>query len=215
MLINRKTFFGFLFIFAVGLCAGSFFEIFMTGAGKEQLMDALANFFGDEASGAEAAESATAAAGGAAVLAGFARCARAWLIIWALFLFCPLFPPLALACPFVCLARGLASGFSATMLVETFGFKGGWYIISTILPHSLIQIPTPCLMAAAATEGALLTLSCLTRGRGRLGAGRGGPGRRRAPNKIALRQSAGQYLAFFGAAAVFLAVSCLIESLVS
>ena len=47
MAINKKLFWIYLFIFAVGLCAGSFFEVSMTGAGKDQLMDALSGFFTD------------------------------------------------------------------------------------------------------------------------------------------------------------------------
>ena len=47
MAINKKLFWIYLFIFAVGLCAGSFFEVYMTGAGKDQLMDALSGFFTD------------------------------------------------------------------------------------------------------------------------------------------------------------------------
>ena len=41
MIINKKVTFIMLFIFAVGLCSGAFFEIYMEGSGKTQLMDKI------------------------------------------------------------------------------------------------------------------------------------------------------------------------------
>ena len=134
MAINKKLFWIYLFIFAVGLCAGSFFEVSMTGAGKDQLMDALSGFFTD--------------GNNAPFISDFSRCAGTWLMITVILFVTPFFPPLVLCGPLICLAKGLSVGFSAAMLAETFGLKGGWYILSTLVPHSLIQIPLMCVMAA-------------------------------------------------------------------
>lgn len=38
MVINKKLTLIFLFLMAVGICTGSFFEVFMKGEGKQQLM---------------------------------------------------------------------------------------------------------------------------------------------------------------------------------
>ena len=49
-MVNRKLFFVMLFIFAVGLCSGSFFEAYMQGEGKEQLKELISVFFSSEES---------------------------------------------------------------------------------------------------------------------------------------------------------------------
>lgn len=41
MIVNKKIALAMFFIFAVGLCSGAFFEIYMKGEGKTQLMDML------------------------------------------------------------------------------------------------------------------------------------------------------------------------------
>ena len=40
-MINRKIFALLLFITAVSMCAGSFFEVLMVGTGKDQLIEFL------------------------------------------------------------------------------------------------------------------------------------------------------------------------------
>jgi uncharacterized membrane protein SpoIIM required for sporulation len=54
--------------------------------------------------------------------------------------------------------KGMALGFSATMLIETFGVKGSWYIISTIIPQNLIQVPILLIMTALSITASLLSL---------------------------------------------------------
>lgn len=48
MVINKKLTLIFLFLMAVGICTGSFFEVFMKGEGKQQLMDMMSGFFAGE-----------------------------------------------------------------------------------------------------------------------------------------------------------------------
>ena len=189
MAINKKLFWIYLFIFAVGLCAGSFFEVSMTGAGKDQLMDALSGFFTD--------------GNNAPFISDFSRCAGTWLMITVILFVTPFFPPLVLCGPLICLAKGLSVGFSAAMLAETFGLKGGWYILSTLVSRSLIQIPLMCVMAAFSAENAAFAVKALL------------AGKRRLAVKNALRRHARHYLMFFSVSAALLAVSCVIEALLN
>lgn len=186
MAINKKVTLILLFLLAVGICSGSFFEVYMQGTGKEQLMELLSGFFSSEST--------------QSFHIVFLDCLKTWLIIFILLFLCPLFPPLAILCPVIPLLKGLALGFSATMLVETFGFKGVWYILSTMLPHSLIQIPVLCALSAISLEGSFLTLKYFF------------SKRRRSANKNALQNFARQYLFFYGVAIFFIIISCLIEA---
>lgn len=195
MALNRKIFFVFVFIFAVGVCAGSFFEVFMTGTGKDQLMDALSGFLSKEG-------------GDISFSTEFFNCYRTWLLICVFMMICPLLPPLTAAVPVICLLKGLSFGFSATMLVETFGLKGGWYILCTMLPHSLIQIPVMCFLACLSAGAAHMVMSSFLSGMKRRAS-------RRDKLKTVLRQNAGQYVIIFAAAALCLAVSCVIETLLN
>lgn len=186
MAINKKVTLILLFLLAVGICSGSFFEVYMQGAGKDQLMELLSGFFSSE--------------GTQSFHIVFFNCLKTWLLIFILLFLCPLFPPLAILCPAIPLIKGLTLGFSATMLIETFGFKGVWYILSTMLPHSLIQIPVLCALSAISLEGAFLTLKYFF------------SKRRRSANRNALQNFARQYLMCYGIAILLIVISCLIEA---
>ena len=43
--MDKKLFYMLLFAAATGLCSGAFFEVCMTGTGKEHLMQLLCGFF--------------------------------------------------------------------------------------------------------------------------------------------------------------------------
>lgn len=120
------------FMLGVGVCTGAFFEISMTGAGKTQLMDFLSAIF--------------AGTGGQGFFHSFWDSLKIWTLLLLIPFFTPYLPPLAVICPFLPLLKGITLGFSATMLVETFGIKGAWYIISTMLPQNLLQIPILCIL---------------------------------------------------------------------
>lgn len=186
MIVNKKITLTLLFILAVGVCTGAFFEVYMQGEGKEQLMEMLSGFF----------------SGGStqSFHIAFFNCIKIWLIIALILFLCPVFPPLAVMCPVIPLLKGLALGFSATMLVETFKVKGVWYIVSTMLPHGLIQIPALCVLAALSLQGAFLTSKYFL------------SKRRRSANKNALQNYARQYLICYGITMVFIIISCLIEA---
>lgn len=132
MLISKKTIFVMLFIFAVGLCSGAFFEVCMEGEGKTQLMQLLSSMFSGNST--------------QSFFAAFWGSLRLWLIMLLIAFAMPFFPPLIVLCPFMPMLRGISVGFASTMLIETFGFKGALYIFGTILPQSLIQLPVICLL---------------------------------------------------------------------
>ena len=46
--MKKSTFFAMLFLAATGLASGCFFEIYLNGSGKDQLMGLLSGFFAAE-----------------------------------------------------------------------------------------------------------------------------------------------------------------------
>ena len=171
MIINKKVTFIMLFIFAVGLCSGAFFEIYMEGSGKTQLMDIISSLVSCSPSGS--------------FFSIFWNSFRTWLIMLLIVFVVPYVPPFAAICPFLPMIKGLTLGFSATMLVETFGIKGSWYIISTILPQNLLQIPILCMLIG-------LSMSKTT--------------------KKTLHSDARLYLTYYGGGALLIFISCLLEA---
>ena len=184
-MVNRKLFFVMLFIFAVGLCSGSFFEAYMQGEGKEQLKELISVFFSSEESPAFAV--------------AFLSSVKKWLLLSAVLFICPLLPLLMPAVPLIPLFKGLALGFSATILVETFGIKASLYILGTLVPQNIIQIPVLCFAAAVSLETSVLVIRQLQP-------------RRRRSNKKALQNYARQYILTFGAVIILVIFSCLLEA---
>lgn len=189
MEINKKLTLILLFSVAVGICAGAFFEVFIEGRGKEQLMEILSVSF----SGAK----------DQAFEATFFNCVKSWLLIAIVVFLCPVLPPLCIPCMFLPFFKGITLGFSATMLVETFGIKGTWYIISTMLPHSIIQLPVLCLMIALSVTAASALI--------RIIADRG----HRNISKKNLPNLLRQYALLYSAGIIIILLSCLIEALLN
>jgi len=171
MVVNKKVTLIMLFIFAVGLCSGAFFEIYMKGEGKTQLMDMLLGLFSGDL--------------GQSFFSTFWNSFRTWIIMLLIAFAVPFVPPLVAACPLLPMIKGLTLGFSSTMLIETFGVKGAWYIISTILPQNLLQIPVLCILIG-------FSMSSVT--------------------KKALRSDARAYITYYGAGTVLIFISCLLEA---
>lgn len=185
-MINRRYFILLIFLSAVGLCTGSFFEVFMEGDGKIQLMDLLSSFFQES--------------NHKSFYTLFASSAKSWFIIWGFLLLCPILPPLAILCPLLCVIKGLSVGFSATMLIETFGIKGCWYILISILPQNIIQIPTLCLLSTLSASMAIIVFKLYVQKRNR------------KKNKNALQMYAKHYIVINVFALALILVSCLIEA---
>ena len=164
----------------------AFFEVFMNGEGKQQLINMMTGFFSGE--------------GELNFSSSFLKCMKTWFILLAPLFLSPLFPPLAVMAPLLPTVKGFTMGFSSAMLVEAFGIKGGWYIISTMFPQSVIQIPVLCILAALSAEGSYISLKYFT--------GR----RRRVYNKNALQDFARQYLLTYTAGVILIIISCAMES---
>ena len=189
MLINKKLVLLFMFLTAVGICTGGFFEVFMNGEGKQQLIEIMSSFFSAENS--------------QGTFAAFLNSFKTWLILLCLLFFSPVFPPLALLCPVIPLIKGLTMGFSATMLIEAFSVKGTWYIATTMLPQNIIQIPVMCFLAALSFEGAYITSKAFF------------SRKRRSLNKKALQNYARQYLIIYCAGIILIIASCILEAFLS
>lgn len=134
MKINYRLMVTLLFSLAVSICAGSFFEVSMTGEGKEQLENILSGFLNSE------------------VTVSFAGCfLRIFLknlIVLALAFVSPLIFVTLPVLPLYILLRGLSFGFSAAMTLEVAGIRGILYILTALMPQNLIQFAVYCLLAA-------------------------------------------------------------------
>lgn len=184
-MFNQKIFAVLLFITSVGMCAGAFFEVFMEGSGKEQLMDFLSVYITDSTK--------------SSFLSIFFSSSLSLFKPWLFFFLCPLIPLLALACPFLCMLRGLSVGFASTMLIETFGFKGAWYIILSIMPQNIIQLPVFCLLSALSMSMSVISFKCYTHRHSR------------KKYKNALQVNARHYIFVFALCLFLLLISCLID----
>ncbi len=142
-----------LFLCMVGLCTGAFFEVFMVGDGKTQLMSLLSTFLGNGINHS--------------FYDIFLSSLKPLLLLWLFFFFCPLLPPLALLGPVICVTKSFTLGFCATMIVEVFGIKGSWYIFTSIMPQGIMQLPVICFLTALSSGFASLMVNVYTKGRGR------------------------------------------------
>ena len=129
-----------LFALAVSICAGSFFEVSMTGAGKQQLENMLSGLLNSETGGGDT--------GAAASFAGcfFRIFVKNFIVIILGFISPVVFVTLPVL-PAYILLRGVSFGFSAAMTLEVAGIKGILYILTTLMPQNLIQFPVYCFLA--------------------------------------------------------------------
>ena len=190
---KRRFFFLFLFLLAVGICSGAFFEVFLRGSVKERLCDMLGSFLLTNGRSA----------------ASFASCfwyaCRRGLIAWFLCVVSPLFFPLLLLLPVLILAKGFAVGFASAMTLESLGLRGIVEIAFTLLLQNLLQIPLLCLLAAIACDISLLDQKEKS-GNLRVKARR---------CRIGSPQSTGQYLLFSFCVLLILIFSWLLEAFLS
>lgn len=142
----RRTlqwFFIFLFLLAVGIASGSFFEVFLYGSGKDSLAETLNIFL-------------TTPQEMLKVFPHFLRqiCLKT-ITIAVLLLTVPFIPPLMLCFPLIIFVKGFSLGFTVSMTFETLGLAGIRQIALTMFFGKLIQLPLLCLLCAYATETAL------------------------------------------------------------
>ena len=141
----RRTlqwFFIFLFMLAVGIASGSFFEVFLYGSGKDSLAETLNIFL-------------TTPQEMLKVFPHFLRqiCLKT-ITIAVLLLTVPFIPPLMLCFPLIIFVKGFSLGFTVSMTFETLGLAGIRQITLTMFFGKLIQLPLLCLLCAYAAETA-------------------------------------------------------------
>lgn len=141
----RRTlqwFFIFLFLLAVGIASGSFFEVFLYGSGKDSLAETLNIFL-------------TTPQEMLKVFPHFLRqiCLKT-ITIAVLLLAVPFIPPLMLCFPLIIFVKGFSLGFTVSMTFETLGLAGIRQIALTMFFGKLIQLPLLCLLCAYAAETA-------------------------------------------------------------
>lgn len=146
MKLNYKPIVVLLFALAVSICAGSFFEVSMTGDGKQQLENMLSGLLNAENGGSENVQST-------ALFAGcLFRILAKNLVVIALAYISPVVLITLPVLPTFMLLRGLSFGFSAAMTLEVTGIRGILYIITTLLPQNLIQLPVYCALTALSLQ---------------------------------------------------------------
>ena len=146
MKLNYKPIVVLLFALAVSICAGSFFEVSMTGDGKQQLENMLSGLLNAENGGSENVQSTASFAG------CFFRILAKNLVVIALAYISPVVLITLPVLPTFMLLRGLSFGFSAAMTLEVTGIRGILYIITTLLPQNLIQLPVYCALTALSLQ---------------------------------------------------------------
>lgn len=107
-----------LFLAATGYTAGVFFELYITGSGKVQLMELLTDYFAAENHTLPFLRS---------ILQNF--CSGLPFLLSCFFM--PSFPFLMIPFAFFLFLQNLLYGISASLLVETLGFSSGFLYVLT------------------------------------------------------------------------------------
>lgn len=187
MKLNYRLLTVLLFALAVSICAGSFFEVFMTGEGKQQIENILGSLLNAESDDVMGLSSF-----GSCFLRIFVKNALMLLLAYlspALLITMPILPSFMLL-------RGLSLGFSAAMTLEVAGVKGILYIVTILLPQNLIQLPVYCILSVLSIQ------ACVTRIR------------QISEKKRSTRHTdARRYSFIFLAGFVLITLSCLLEAL--
>lgn len=200
--MDKRLFFVLLFMAATGFATGVFFEINLSGTGKDQLMELLSEYFsaGNSISDAE----------GSGFTDSFLQNMKGGLLFW---LVCFLSPVLLILLPVMILflfLRGLFLGFSAAMVMETFGLSGTEYLLAVIVPSGLLQVFLfAFLMTISLHEGmAVIQVHFPARIRLHFRSLRTSS----IKNRKALLFTAGPYLNFYMAGLAVLTLSCLLQA---
>ena len=190
--MDKKLFYMLLFAAATGLCSGAFFEVCMTGTGKEHLMQLLCGFFSSDGSSIS-------------FLASFWQNLRSGLFFLLLCFFSPAAVILLPLDVLFLFCRSLFLGFSAAMILETFGLSGMGYLLVTLAPAGLVQILLFSFLCTLSLQEGL----CRIRRRSgrRVGSNSGSP-----KNRNALRCFTGQYLYLYLAGLAVLILTCLLQA---
>ena len=125
--MEKKTFLLLLFLAAIGLTTGCFFELYLSGEGKDQLIHQLADYFGSDGTDFSYWQS-------------FWQNLRRCLPFFCLCFLSPLLPVLCPVDLTLIFLRGFFLGFTCSMVIETFSIKGIFYASITLVPWAVMQI---------------------------------------------------------------------------
>lgn len=195
MRINYKIFGAFLFIIAVGICAGSFFETSMASSEKSGFFDALSSFFGYSAK-TDAENSDLFAENLFSSLCSFLPV----LGIGYISAFLPFLLPLI---PLYIFTRGVSVGFSAAAILEAFGLQGIPHILISLMPTHLIQLPAFCFLGIISIRTGFKTLAFIFSARKKSAAMRS--------TRKALQSEIRKYSLFYLEGSVLIVISCLLQ----
>lgn len=120
--MDKKLFYLIIFITAVSVCAGTFYQILISDTTSQLLISQL--------------ESTLEASNMSSVINKMFK-SQLSLIIILLSSFIPVFLPAIFIIPVI---KGFSYGFSAAMLISLSGIKGVLQVFITILPFAIIQI---------------------------------------------------------------------------
>lgn len=199
MKINYKIFGIFLFLIAVGICAGSFFETGMVAGEKSGFFEGLSAFFGDSGKIAEKNNAEGSKLFAENLFSGSFSFLPALGIGFAS-AFLPFLLPLVPLYIFTC---GMSVGFSAAAIFEAFGPEGAAYILTSLLPPHLIRFPVFCFLGMISLQTGFETMAYLFSRRKHAAALRSA--------RKALRADMGKYSAFYLAGSLLIFISCLLQ----
>lgn len=185
MKINEKLVLALLFICAVCISAGAFFEVHMTGAGKENLQTILTGFFTSESAAAD-----------------FKSCFFNSLKYRLPAVFASFFAPFIFitmpVLPIYIAIQSIALGFAAAMTLEAAGLLGMIYVGLYLMPQNLVLLPALAVLAAAAVQAGCSCFSFRFL--------------RRKQKRKALQFNAGHYLKIYLIGSCAVIISCLLEA---
>ena len=174
-----------LLLCIIAFCTGAFYETSVQGSIKTQLMGLLSDYYMEK-------DFST-------LFNIFLHRAKDISIVWLILLLAPVLPIFAIFTPIFPVSKGLSLGFSATMIIENFGYKGIWYILLSILPQGLLPLPVICILTVLTIEFSLHTAKFYVQKS------------QRKRNKNALIKLSRHYILAFILGLIALLISCLIE----
>ncbi len=191
MKTNQRIIIILLFLAAVGICAGAFFEVYMSGEGKQQLTDILGGILNSTDEGNSAS---------------LGECFINSLKSNILFLIAAYISPVIFITlpilPLFIMLKGISIGFSSAMTLEVIGIKGIAYLFIAVMPQNLIQIPVLCFLASMSLQAGAIN--------GKAAIFPGNTGARRKRKALHFDARRYSYIYIIGAALII--ISCLLEA---
>jgi len=120
--MNKKIFYLIIFFTAIGICTGTFYQIYISDSAASKLTADLEYILENAGISSVINKTFNAQLSLAAILSSS---------------FIPIFLPAIFLIPVL---KGFSYGFSSAMLIELYGLKGILYIMFTLLPFAVTQL---------------------------------------------------------------------------